>query len=64
MRAKGRVAHPEVLLPLFEARLEYLTVAYREVERVYGGMDGYLRDGLEVDDETADSLRELLLASR
>jgi protein-tyrosine phosphatase len=61
MRAKGLVAHPEVLLPLFEARLEYLTAAYGEVERVYGGIDGYLRDGLGVDDETAGTLRELLL---
>ncbi|MCW2637993.1 MAG: hypothetical protein JWP76_299 [Dactylosporangium sp.] len=61
MRAKGRMVHPEVLLPLFEARLEYLTAAYGEVERGYGDMDRYVRDGLGVDDETADRLRELLL---
>jgi protein-tyrosine phosphatase len=61
MRANGRVAHPEVLLPLFEARLEYLTAAYGEVKRGYGDMDRYVRDGLDVDDETADTLRQLLL---
>jgi protein-tyrosine phosphatase len=63
MRARGRVAHPEVLLPLFEARQEYLTAAYDEVDRGYGGMTGYLRDGLGVDDDTVDAIRELLLHS-
>jgi protein-tyrosine phosphatase len=61
MRAKGRNTHPEVLLPVFEARLEYLTAAYEEVDRVYGGMDRYLRDGIGVDDRTAHAIRELLL---
>jgi protein-tyrosine phosphatase len=61
MRAKGRVVQPEILLPLFEVRLEYLTAAYGEVERRYGGMDRYVRDGLGVDDDTAGTLRELLL---
>jgi protein-tyrosine phosphatase len=46
---------------VFEARLEYLTAAYEEVDRVYGGMDRYLRDGIGVDDRTAHAIRELLL---
>jgi protein-tyrosine phosphatase len=61
MRARGRVAHPEVLLPLFEARPEYLAAAYGEVDRAYGGMAGYVRDGLGVADEMVDGLRERLL---
>jgi protein-tyrosine phosphatase len=64
MRAKGRVAHPEVLLPLFEARLEYLTAAYDEVERVFGDMDRYVRDGLDMDDDTVKMLGDLLLQGR
>jgi protein-tyrosine phosphatase len=60
MRAKGRVTHPEVLLPVFEARLEYLTAAYEEVDRAYGGMDGYVRDGLGLDGEVISTLRDLL----
>ncbi|HEV7898069.1 MAG TPA: tyrosine-protein phosphatase [Planosporangium sp.] len=61
MRAKGRAAQPGLLLPLFEARLEYLTAAYDEAERVYGGMAGYVRDGLDVDGDTTDAIRDLLL---
>jgi protein-tyrosine phosphatase len=61
MRAKGLAVHPEVLLPLLEVRLEYLMAAYDQVQRSYGGMDGYLRDGLGVDGDLAGSLRELLL---
>jgi protein-tyrosine phosphatase len=61
MRARGRLAHPEVLLPLFEARPEYLAAAYAEADRAYGGVAGYIRDGLGVADETVDGLRERLL---
>jgi protein-tyrosine phosphatase len=61
MRARGRVAHPEVLLPLFEARREYLTAACGEADRRYGGVTGYVRDGLDVADEVVDALRERLL---
>ncbi|NJC70447.1 tyrosine-protein phosphatase [Planosporangium thailandense] len=61
MRAKGRVVHPEHLLPLLEVRPEYLAAAYAEVERGYGGMDRYVRDGLGVPDDILDALRDLLL---
>jgi protein-tyrosine phosphatase len=63
MRARGLAVQPEVLLPLLGVRLEYLTAAYDEVERTYGSMDRYLRDGLGVDDGTVDTLRRLLLES-
>ncbi|GAA1788521.1 tyrosine-protein phosphatase [Planosporangium flavigriseum] len=61
MRAKGRLVQPEVLLPLFEVRPEYLAAAYGEVEQRYGGMERYVRDALGVDADTADALRDLLL---
>jgi protein-tyrosine phosphatase len=61
MRARGRMAHPEVLMPLFEARREYLMAACAEAERRYGGMAGYVRDGLGLDEGLVATLRKLLL---
>ncbi len=61
MRARGRVVDPDVLLPLFEARYEYLAAALGEADRRYGGVPGYVRDGLGVSDETVETLRERLL---
>lgn len=61
MRAKGRAVRPEHLLPLLEVRSEYLAAAYAEVERRFGDMDRYVRDGLGVADDTLDALRDLLL---
>jgi protein-tyrosine phosphatase len=64
MRARGRVAHPEVVLPVFEAREEYLAAAYAEADRQFGGMAGYLREGLGIDDQLSDTVRDLLLHGR
>jgi protein-tyrosine phosphatase len=61
MRARGMRVEPEVLLPVLEAREEYLSAAYAEVEREFGGMAGYLRDGLGIDDAIPARLREVLL---
>jgi protein-tyrosine phosphatase len=56
-----RVDDPSVLVPLLEARQEYLDAAFDEADRRFGGMDGYLRDGLAVDDPTMTALRTHLL---
>jgi protein-tyrosine phosphatase len=61
MRSRGRVADPEVVLPVFEARPEYLVAACDEMDRRYGGVAGYTRDGLGIPDEVVDALRERLL---
>ncbi|HYU84487.1 MAG TPA: tyrosine-protein phosphatase [Kribbellaceae bacterium] len=61
MRSHGLAVDPDVLLPLFEARLEYLTAAYTEVEREFGGLDGYARTGLGIDDATREALRDAVL---
>jgi protein-tyrosine phosphatase len=61
MRARGLVADPDLLLPLFEARLEYLMAAYAEVERRFGGLDGYARIGLGIDEATMTGLRRAVL---
>jgi protein-tyrosine phosphatase len=61
MRRRRGDMHPEVLLPLFEAREEYLRAAYAEADRSYGGMAGYIRDGLGIGDDVAETMRDVLL---
>jgi protein-tyrosine phosphatase len=56
-----RAQDPTLLLPLLEARLEYLDLAFAEVDRIHGGMAGYLRDGLDIDQATVVALRANLL---
>jgi protein-tyrosine phosphatase len=55
-----RVPDPTVLLPLFEARREYLDAALGEVDR-NGGIEPYLREALGLDDAVLTALRETLL---
>lgn len=49
------------ILPMLEARPEYLDEAYAEVERGYGSFDDYLRRGLGLDDRVLASLHTHLL---
>jgi protein-tyrosine phosphatase len=46
---------------LLEVRLEYLEAAFLEADRSYGGMDGYLRDGLGLTEDDLERLRSVLL---
>src|SRR2546423_4826109 len=57
MRRRGLATDPALLGPVLEARETYLAAAYDEAERRYGGMAGYLRDGLGLPDATIDGLR-------
>jgi len=57
----GRLPDPAVIRPLFEARAEYLHAAFEAAEAAYGGMDGYLRDGLAIDADTVAALHATLL---
>ncbi|GDY57899.1 hypothetical protein SVIO_085220 [Streptomyces violaceusniger] len=55
---------PEVmalLLPLFDARAEYLTAAFTTIEETWGGTERYLTEGLGLAPEQRDRLRERLL---
>jgi protein-tyrosine phosphatase len=61
MRARGLAVDPDTLLPLFEARLEYLSAAYAEVEREFGGVGGYVHAGLGIDRATIAALRGAVL---
>jgi protein-tyrosine phosphatase len=60
---KGEVS-PEVvelLSPLFDARASYLTAAMTAIEETWGGVEGYLTDGLGLRPATRERLRERLL---
>ena len=57
----GKVPDPRVILPMVQARAAYLEAGFAEADRLYGGMAGYLRDGLEVDDSRLAALRANLL---
>ena len=56
-----RVDDTSVLVPMLEARREYLETAFAQADESYGGMDGYLRDGLGLSDEVRYTLRTALL---
>jgi protein-tyrosine phosphatase len=56
-----RTPDTSVVVPLLEARTEYLDAAFDEVDRRFGGLDGYLRDGLLLSDDAREAMREALL---
>jgi protein-tyrosine phosphatase len=61
MRARGRAVDPDRMLPVFEARAEYLRAALAEADRRYGGVAGYVRDALDVPADVLDAIRKAVL---
>jgi protein-tyrosine phosphatase len=53
-----------VLSPVLGVFPEYLDAAKRQAEREHGSLDGYIRDGLGIDDAVAGALRDRLLQPR
>ncbi|OLE29666.1 MAG: hypothetical protein AUG44_03300 [Actinobacteria bacterium 13_1_20CM_3_71_11] len=53
----------ELLWPVLAAEPAYLDEAFGAVEERYGGLDGYLRDGLGLDDDELAALRRRLLTT-
>ncbi|MFW6690750.1 tyrosine-protein phosphatase [Streptomyces sp. MAR4 CNX-425] len=51
----------ELLSPLFDARASYLGAAFDTIAERWGGIDGYLREALELSDATRERLRAQLL---
>jgi protein-tyrosine phosphatase len=49
------------MVPMLEARTEYLDAAFDEVTQRFGDLDTYLRDGLRLTDSDRDTMRETLL---
>jgi protein-tyrosine phosphatase len=63
--AAGRVyldSRMEVKLPVgMQLHPQYLRAAFAEMEREYGSIDGYLREGLGIDDDFRQKLRDRYL---
>ncbi|MGE5830546.1 MAG: tyrosine-protein phosphatase [Micromonosporaceae bacterium] len=57
----GRIDDPGLLIPLLQARHEYLDEAFAAAERRYGSIEGYLTGGLGLEPEILDRLRANLL---
>lgn len=57
--AKG--GQRSVIEPIISARQVYLEAAQDEAERRYGSLEGYLRDGLGLEPEVLDALRDAFL---
>jgi protein-tyrosine phosphatase len=53
----------EILQPFFDVREEYKRAALDAVEQHWGGIDGYLRDGLRITDDELARFRERMLDS-
>ncbi|MFF0014075.1 tyrosine-protein phosphatase [Streptomyces sp. NPDC005374] len=51
----------ELLSPLFDARVEYLTAAFETIEETWGSVDAYLEEGLGLTPDIRERLRERLL---
>lgn len=47
---------------VYDANLTYLDAAYREMESLHGGIDGYVEKALLVDSKRRDKLRSMYLA--
>jgi protein-tyrosine phosphatase len=60
-RLRGQVADPAAVLPMLEARPEYLRAGFAAVAQEYGTFDDYLRDGLGLSDGELTALRTNLL---
>ncbi|MFD6974909.1 tyrosine-protein phosphatase [Streptomyces sp. NPDC059979] len=52
----------ELLAPLFDARAEYLLAAFDTIDTLWGDVDRYLAEGLGLEPETLDRLRDRLLS--
>ncbi|MEV5548295.1 tyrosine-protein phosphatase [Streptomyces sp. NPDC052309] len=61
LRRAGLMENPDLLVPLQEVREDYLGAALDQMDDDYGGLDGYLREGLGLDTATLAKLRARLL---
>ncbi|MEU6314451.1 tyrosine-protein phosphatase [Streptomyces sp. NPDC047014] len=61
LRQSGRMRNPELLIPLQEVRQDYLDAAITQLEADYGGLYGYLTEGLGLDLRTLARLQAKLV---
>jgi protein-tyrosine phosphatase len=57
-RAAG--GNPELLKPVLGVRPDYLNAAFNEMRKRFGSMEGYLTEGLGIDEAMQERLREIL----
>jgi len=57
----SRGVNPDLLRPVLAADRRYLDEAFAAADREFGGIDGYLRDGLDLGEEDVARLRARLL---
>ncbi len=61
LRSAGYMENPDLLIPLQEVREDYLRSAVERMERDYGGLHGYLTDGLGLTPRTLVALQRRLV---
>ncbi|WP_156723993.1 tyrosine-protein phosphatase [Streptomyces apocyni] len=61
VRDLGLMENPDLLIPVQEVRASYLEAALDQAERDFGGLRGYLRDGLSLSTRTLLSLHFRLI---
>jgi protein-tyrosine phosphatase len=52
---------PELLAPFFGVHENYINSSFDAVDRLYGGVDKYLRDGLGIDDDSLERFRDVMI---
>jgi protein-tyrosine phosphatase len=52
---------PELLAPFFGVHEDYINQSFAAVDRHYGGVESYLRDGLRVDDDSIERFRRAMI---
>jgi protein-tyrosine phosphatase len=57
-----RGGDPELFRPVLDVRPGYLEAGLEEVRAMYGSIEAYVSDGLGVDEETLQALREAFLS--
>ena len=60
-RSSDRELWSELLRPVIEVRLSYVEASFEAVHTEWGGIEGYLREGLGIADAQREQLRENLL---
>ncbi|NBE54338.1 tyrosine-protein phosphatase [Streptomyces boluensis] len=61
LKAAGLMQNPDLLIPVQEVRKDYLAAALDQAEQEYGGLGGYLTQGLGLDSRTVAALRDRLI---
>ncbi|GAA0495701.1 tyrosine-protein phosphatase [Streptomyces olivaceiscleroticus] len=61
LKESGRMREPDLLTPLLAVREDYLQAAVDRARQDYGGLDGYLTEGLGLDSRTLARLRSRLV---